>query len=112
MDKRADIRAKNPEMGLGDVSKELGVLWKDITTGDKEVYEKMALEDKERYTREVKEYERTGILPASATASKSSVKTSVSAPAAAPRPMKSDSHTTTHKIKSEEFIRDDEEDDF
>ena len=73
-EKRADISATNPDMSFGDVGKEVGRLWKECPAPDKEVcsagsraqcpntrrqivstqrFEKMAVVDKERYTREM-----------------------------------------------------------
>jgi hypothetical protein len=106
MDKRAQIKEKNPEMGLGDISKELGVMWKAVSADEKEKYEKMALKDKERYSRELKDFQRTGVLPGGSAVSTSKLsKPSTEA-------TKKVDPIAKAKVKSEEFIRDSDEDDF
>ena len=64
--KRGEIKARHPEYSIGDIAKELGVMWKTATAEDKEPFEAMAAEDKLRYQRELDEFKKTGILPSSA----------------------------------------------
>ncbi|KAL3899117.1 MAG: hypothetical protein SGCHY_002277 [Lobulomycetales sp.] len=52
-EKRADVSASNASMSFGEVGKELGRLWKEVSAEDKEKYDNMAAADKERYKREM-----------------------------------------------------------
>ena len=45
---------------MGELSKRLGKLWKDLKDKDKKKYEKLALKDKERYQMEIKKYKSGG----------------------------------------------------
>ncbi|CAL4122441.1 unnamed protein product, partial [Meganyctiphanes norvegica] len=53
---RAKIRADHPEMSVGEVSKELGRMWNEMTAETKAPYEKSALEDRARYDGAMKSY--------------------------------------------------------
>ena len=51
--KRAEIMKENEGMGIGEISKILGKMWKEINDEDKKKYEEMNLKDKERYDEEM-----------------------------------------------------------
>lgn len=114
MEKRPEIKERNPEMGIGDISKEIGVMWKAASSSEKEKFEEMAARDKERYNRELKEFQRTGILPGGSAAASSSKDASSSKPAssASVAVAKKSSPSNKGKVKSEEYIRDSDDDDF
>ena len=95
-DKRKEIVNANPGMSIGDVAKQLGALWKEISTSEKEKYEKLAQKDKDRYEREMAEYKKNG----------------AAAPSSKSKP-ESDSKPETkpeNKFKSEDVIESDDSD--
>lgn len=48
-EKRNEVKALNPEYGVGDIAKELGRKWADVEPEVKQKYELMAEKDKARY---------------------------------------------------------------
>jgi structure-specific recognition protein 1 len=63
--KRDQVKLENPDIAgkVGDIAKKLGEMWKELSDADKEPYNKMAEQDKERYAREMANYtppENTG----------------------------------------------------
>merc|ERR1712167_510996 len=46
---RAEIKAAHPDWSLGDVGRELGKRWKELTEDDKKPYHDLAAKDAERY---------------------------------------------------------------
>ena len=61
-DERASVRAANPDFSVGEVAKELGRQWNELTENDKHKYEKLAEQDRARYDREMTVY-RAGEAP-------------------------------------------------
>tara|TARA_B100001564_G_scaffold8548_1_gene7279 strand:+ start:10544 stop:11041 length:498 start_codon:yes stop_codon:yes gene_type:complete len=59
-DIRPKLKKKFPNDSMGELSKRLGKLWKDLKDKDKKKYEKLALKDKERYQMEIKKYKSGG----------------------------------------------------
>jgi len=55
-DKRAEVKAANPDMKVGEVGKKLAQLWKDTSIEEKKPWEDKAAKDKERYTQEMAIY--------------------------------------------------------
>jgi hypothetical protein len=55
---RIDIKAKNPNMSFGDITKLVGEKWKKISDKDKKKFVKMAEDDKKRYNREIEKYKK------------------------------------------------------
>lgn len=53
---RPKVRAKHPDWKVGDVAKELGKMWE--AASKKDVYERLASKDKERYEQEMKMYKQ------------------------------------------------------
>jgi len=45
------VKSLNPEFGVGEIAKELGRRWSDISPDLKNKYEQMAEKDKARYER-------------------------------------------------------------
>lgn len=48
-DKRPEVQQQHPEWKVGQVAQELGRFWKALGEEERAVYERKALEDKERY---------------------------------------------------------------
>ena len=48
-DKRKEVQLANPGKGMGDISKALGALWKELTEEDKQKYNDQHEEDVQRY---------------------------------------------------------------
>ena len=54
--KRNEIKEQHPDMTLGDIGRELGKRWKELTDDDKKPYVDLANADAERYATEMKAY--------------------------------------------------------
>lgn len=61
-DERSKVRANNPDFSVGEVAKELGRNWNELSDEVKAPYEKSAEEDRARYDRDMKIY-RSGEAP-------------------------------------------------
>jgi len=59
-DKRSEVKTHNPELGFGEVARELAELWKQLTDDDKKPYNAKADRDKKRYEKEKAAYEGKG----------------------------------------------------
>ncbi|KAG8181726.1 hypothetical protein JTE90_028265 [Oedothorax gibbosus] len=55
-DERPKVKETMPDSTVGDVAKELGRRWNDVTPETKSKYEALAAKDKARYMKEVKAY--------------------------------------------------------
>jgi high mobility group protein B1 len=55
-DERSKVKDKNPDWTVGEVAKELGRRWADVTPDAKSKFEALAAKDKVRYERENKVY--------------------------------------------------------
>ncbi|CAI4229111.1 unnamed protein product [Auanema sp. JU1783] len=55
-DRRPDVQQQHPEWKVGQVAQELGRLWKLVSVEEKDMYERKALADKERYAEEMRDY--------------------------------------------------------
>jgi histone H3/H4 len=55
-ERRGAVKEANPGLGLGPMQKLLAEEWKKLTPEEKEKYDTLALEDKERYQREIAEF--------------------------------------------------------
>ena len=53
---RGEVKASNPEAGIGEIGKMCGERWREMGEADKAVWEAKAKEDKARYEREMAEY--------------------------------------------------------
>jgi hypothetical protein len=62
IENRQKVKDKNDELSAKDITKELGSIWRELTDKSKKVYEKHAIEDKERYIEEMKGYVRPSHL--------------------------------------------------
>ena len=49
-DQRAQIKEENPDFGVTDIAKEIGKRWADIDPNLKAKFEKLAEDDKARYS--------------------------------------------------------------
>lgn len=58
-DFRNEVKKENPEFTIGDVAKELGQRWRDITPEDKKHYDNLAAEKKKEYEKVLAEYNNT-----------------------------------------------------
>ena len=54
--KRAEVKEQHPDFSLGDIGRELGKRWKELTDDDKKPYVDLATADAERYDREMAAY--------------------------------------------------------
>lgn len=54
-EKRPEIKEAHPDWKVGDIAKELGKLWKEMSDEEKAPYNDIAAKDKERYEREKEE---------------------------------------------------------
>jgi len=54
---RPKLAEDNPDAGFGDLGKLVGEKWKELTASEKKPYDKLNKEDKDRYAKELKEYE-------------------------------------------------------
>ncbi|XP_068203422.1 high mobility group protein DSP1-like [Palaemon carinicauda] len=59
-DERPRVRAANPDFSVGEVAKELGRQWNELTEGEKHKYEKQAEADRARYDRDMQIYKAGG----------------------------------------------------
>lgn len=57
-EKRPEIKAEDPSLSITEQAKKIGSLWKDLSAEEKVPYEKIAEKDKERYLKEMEEYNR------------------------------------------------------
>jgi hypothetical protein len=55
-DHRAGVKAKNPGVHAREVTKQLDVMWKEMSTADKAPYAQQQKEDKKRYEAEMADY--------------------------------------------------------
>lgn len=55
-DKRQEVSAEHPEWKVGQIAQELGLRWKALPDDERVIFEKKALEDKERYAEEMRAY--------------------------------------------------------
>lgn len=51
------VKEKHPDFSAGQISKELGEMWRALSAEDKQVYETKSDEDKQRYKNELAEYQ-------------------------------------------------------
>ena len=52
-DKRKEVQLANPGKGMGEISKALGALWKELSEEDKQKYNDQHEEDVQRYEDEI-----------------------------------------------------------
>jgi len=53
---RATVKETNPEAGFGDIAKIISKLFKALSEKEREKYDKLAVEDKARYQRQMAAY--------------------------------------------------------
>lgn len=68
LEHRPDVKAVNPDFGVGKLAQCLAKQWKVMTPTEKHPYDLMARKDKERYEQELKAYKKglytgTGLTP-------------------------------------------------
>ena len=63
-EERATVRSNNPDFSVGEVAKELGRQWNELTEEAKAPFEKAAEEDRARYDRDMKIYRSGEAAPA------------------------------------------------
>jgi hypothetical protein len=56
-EKRAEVKADNPDEKLTMISKMLGAMWRELPAGEKKPYLTMAEKDKQRYADEMQRYD-------------------------------------------------------
>jgi hypothetical protein len=62
-DKRAELKAANPEVTFAEMGKLLGQAWSALPEAQREVYAKKAEEDKARYTSDLETYASASVAP-------------------------------------------------
>uniref|UniRef100_A0A1I7X8U3 High mobility group protein 1.2 n=1 Tax=Heterorhabditis bacteriophora TaxID=37862 RepID=A0A1I7X8U3_HETBA len=55
-DRRPEVQQQHPEWKVGQVAQELGKMWKSVSVDEKELYERKAMADKERYAEQMRDY--------------------------------------------------------
>lgn len=60
-EERGKVKESQPELLMTEISKVLGKMWADIDASDKEKFDKMAEDDRQRYTKEMEEYKKTAL---------------------------------------------------
>lgn len=68
LENRSEVKAHNPDFGVGKLAQRLAEHWKIMTPTQKHSYDLMARKDKERYEQELKAYKKglytgTGLTP-------------------------------------------------
>ncbi|XP_023938568.2 high mobility group protein 20A [Bicyclus anynana] len=58
-EKRDQLRAEQPELGFGELTRQLANKWSKLPAEEKQVYLNAADQDKERYVKECAEYEKS-----------------------------------------------------
>ena len=58
LERRPEVKAVNPDFGVGKLAQCLAERWKVMDSSQKSTYEQMARRDKERYEQELKAYKR------------------------------------------------------
>ncbi len=53
---RSQVKEQNPDAGFGDIAKLISKQYKALAADELEIYKKKAAEDKERYQRQMREY--------------------------------------------------------
>merc|ERR1712112_711451 len=56
-EKRAEVKAANPDWKIGDIAKEMGKMWQAMDEKEKGPYEKKAEAAKKKYAEEMAKYE-------------------------------------------------------
>jgi len=59
-DIRQQVIEDDPNASFGEIGKIIGQKWKELTAQEKKKYEKLALEDRERYKKQLSVYESGG----------------------------------------------------
>ena len=52
------MKAEDPDISITEQAKKIGALWNELSAEEKEPYEKLAEEDKERYNNEMAQYSK------------------------------------------------------
>lgn len=55
---RPKLKAEDPDISITEQAKKIGALWNELSAEEKEPYEKLAEEDKERYNNEMAQYSK------------------------------------------------------
>lgn len=54
------MKKEHPELSMCQQSKKISEEWKALTDDDKKKYEELAAKDKERYAKQIEEFNKTG----------------------------------------------------
>eukprot|EP01060_Flectonema_neradi_P030154 TRINITY_DN430_c2_g1_i1.p1 TRINITY_DN430_c2_g1~~TRINITY_DN430_c2_g1_i1.p1 ORF type:complete len:194 (+),score=79.58 TRINITY_DN430_c2_g1_i1:48-629(+) len=60
-EKRAEVKEENPEMKLGEISKEIGKMWNELDDDDKTPYQEKAAVLKEEYLEKLEEWKENHV---------------------------------------------------
>ena len=58
LEHRPEVKAQNPDYGVGKLAQRLAETWKVMNPTEKHPYDLMARKDKERYEKELKDYKK------------------------------------------------------
>jgi len=67
-DFRPKVKGETPGLSIGDVAKRLGEMWNNLSSEDKQPYEKKAAKLKEKYEKDIAAYRAKGTTPTKAPA--------------------------------------------
>jgi len=110
---RESIKKKNPEMGMTDIGRKAGEIWRTLSSADKKEWEDKQKKAKEKYDIEIAEWRKThgdSHKSKSKKSSKSSSSSKPSKPSSSPKKKVSDVGGTGGGFKSKEFISDSDSD--
>jgi len=62
-DFRPKVKGETPGLSIGDVAKKLGEMWNNLSSEDKQPYEKKAAKLKEKYEKDIAAYRAKGTVP-------------------------------------------------
>lgn len=57
IDERPRVKEENPDASFGDIARIISQRFKSLSASEKKVWEAKAAEDKERYSREMSDYQ-------------------------------------------------------
>lgn len=98
-EKRLDVQKEHPEWKVGQIAQELGRCWKALSEEEKAVYEKKAIEDKERYSQEMQQYKNATGTSGTCPNPSASSQPSVAVKMEQPQTMQTQSHSQQQQVQ-------------
>ena len=59
-DRRAELKKEHPDLPFGKIGAKLGEVWRNMSADEKKPYEDKAAKDRERYRKQMEEYQNGG----------------------------------------------------